>query len=112
MSGPDGNPYCPLPISENFGPPQDGKGFGVYTDCKALQWEERRRGLNLGPTGIDGRWGVYSRNALQTMLGVPQGGWDIPDVAALQVRVGTKEDGDFGPLTAAAVEIWVNHGCP
>lgn len=115
MTGVDGNPYLLLKVDGAFGPPQIGYGPGVYVACKALQWEmEFSYGHNLGPSGIDGRWGGYTCKALQGHLSRPEtGSWNSGDTTALQQRCGycgfpTTVDGQFGRLTAEALELSLN----
>jgi hypothetical protein len=121
VSGNDGNQFCPLIVTNPFGPPQDGQPAGIYQACKAMQWKMSNRGFSVGPAGWDGRWGWWSRDAVQRYLrwlGLIAGSavdqpWDHDDNVAIQTRCGqvgfpTKIDGDFGKLTAEAVCLSLN----
>jgi hypothetical protein len=114
VTGTDGNPWCLLNVNSPFGPPQNGYGAGVYGPCGAMQWKLRSEGYNIGPSGDDGRWGPYTRTALQVHLNqVIDGTWDSGDVVALQNRCAAvgfpcTPDGSWGPKTSQAVNLSLN----
>lgn len=79
-TGFDGNPWCPLKVDGDIGPPENGEATGVYLSQKAWQWKS-------GNPNQDGRWGPVSMGYAQRYLGnQPDGVWDSGDTETLQAR--------------------------
>jgi hypothetical protein len=108
----DGEPVPPRPAPvpagrRNIYTPVTEDGIFGSATCAAQQFVD----FNGNIADVDGIFGPASKVAMQKYLAVqPSGVMDVITVRALQLRVGVKQDGMWGPVTTLGLQKALNAG--
>lgn len=102
------NPYTPLVVDGDIGPPQQGAPYlpNGYQSMRAAQWVMNT--VYSDQLAVDGQWGPLTEAALLKVIGEPQ--WNATAIMRLQLYLGCGETGVVDKITAEAWQIACNNG--